>query len=108
MKKSYFIEFSSPLVKEEKKLIHFLIKREMKLLSLKFLLEELEIPELKNSKLCFIDRFAKKGIYLCSDSEKIYIPIFNSYHLKENCVEFSFNSLFLEKLDENFNYSFFF
>ncbi|WP_294657723.1 replication initiation protein [uncultured Fusobacterium sp.] len=98
MKKSYFIEFSSPLVKEEKKLIHFLIKREMKLLSLKFLLEELEIPELKNSKLCFIDRFAKKGIYLCSDSEKIYIPIFNSYHLKENCVEFFFNSLFLEYL----------
>lgn len=60
MEKNYFIEFSSPLIKEEKKLIHFLIKKELKLLPLKFLLEDLEIPELKNSKLNFIDRFARK------------------------------------------------
>ena len=98
MKKIYFIEFSSPLVKEEKKLIHFLIKRELKLLPLRFLLEDLEIPELKNSKLNFIDRFTRKGIYIFFNDEIIYIPIFESYHLKEKFIEFSFNSLFVEYL----------
>lgn len=100
LKKFYFVEFSSPLIKEEKKLIHYLIKRESKLLPLKFLLKDLEIPELKNSKLCFVDRFVKKGIYLYSDMEKIYLSIFNSYYFKENFIEFSFNPLFLQYLKD--------
>lgn len=100
MEKNYFIEFSSPLIKEEKKLIHFLIKKELKLLPLKFLLEDLEIPELKNNKLNFIDRFTRKGIYIYLNEEVMYIPIFESYYFKDNFIEFSFNPIFIEYLKD--------
>lgn len=104
MEKNYFIEFSSPLIKEEKKLIHVLIKKELKLLPLKFLLEDLEIPELKNSKLNFIDRFARKGIYIYLNEEVMYIPIFESYYFKDNFIEFSFNPIFIEYLKDEKKY----
>lgn len=98
MQKNYFIEFSSPLVKEEKKLIHFLIKKELKLEELNFLLDDLDIPELKNSKLSFIDRFSKKGIYLYANDNIEYLPLFLSYNFNNNFITFKFNPNFIEYL----------
>lgn len=98
MEKNFFIEFSSPLVKEEKKLLHFLIKRELKLENLIFLLDDLDIPELKNSKLSFINRFTRKGIYLYSDEKIEYLPLFLAYTLKNNFITLKFNPEFIDYL----------
>ena len=100
MKKIYFVEFSSPLIKEEKKLIRCLIEKELRLSPLKFLLDDLEVPELKSSKINFIDRFSRKGVYIHFSDEVLYIPIFEYYQFKDNVVEFSFNQLFVKYLKD--------
>lgn len=108
MEKNYFIEFSSALVKEEKKLIHFLIKKELKLESLTFLLDDLDIPELKNSKLTFIDRFSKKGIYFYYGENIEYLPLFLAYNFKNNFISLKFNPEFIKYLkdeDKIFNFN---
>lgn len=100
MEKNEFVEFSSPLVKEEKKLMHFLIKNELKHQQLTFLLEDLEIPELKNQKINFIDRFVKKGIYIHFKDGMTFLSIFQSYTFKGEFVEFTFNPDFVEYLKD--------
>lgn len=100
MEKNYFIEFSSALVKEEKKFIHFLVKKELKQESLTFLLDDLDIPELKNSKLSFIDRFSKKGIYFYCDENIEYLPLFLSYNFKNNFISLKFNPEFIKYLKD--------
>lgn len=100
LKKKVFVEFSCPLTKDEKKLINFLVKKELKLEKLTFLLEDLDIPKLKNSKLSFIDRFCKKGIYLYSNDDMEYLSIFNSYSFTNNFVTINFNPIFIEYLKD--------
>ncbi|MGL6065115.1 MAG: hypothetical protein ACRC0S_08535 [Fusobacteriaceae bacterium] len=109
MKNKYFVEFSSPLTKDEKIILNFFLEKHFENEKMEFLLEELEIPKLKNSKNNFMERLSKKGVYfLNSEVNKIYCPFFSLLFINEKIVTVKFNSEFLEYLinkDKILNYS---
>lgn len=98
MKNKYFVNFSSPFTKEEKKLLENLIREEKKELS--YSIREIDIPELKNEKIKFIDRFTKKGIYTYENEKIAYIPLFSSYFYDGKDVTMNFNEIFLSYLND--------
>ncbi len=108
MEKNYFVEFSPSLLKEERNLLSFLLKKSLKKDKLEFLLEDLDIPKLKNSKVLFLERFVKKGIYLIENEDRrVYCPYFDLLTVAGDKVILSFNNFFLEYLtnkEKDFKY----
>ncbi|MGL5124313.1 MAG: replication initiation protein [Fusobacteriaceae bacterium] len=109
MKNKYFVEFSSYLTKDEKIILIFFLEKYFKNEKMKFLLEELEIPKLNNSKNNFVERLSKKGIYfLESEVAKVYCPFFSSLIINEKTIKVNFNFEFIEYLTDKekiLNYS---
>lgn len=75
-----------------------LMKEERRELS--YNIDEIDIPELKNEKINFIDRFTKKGIYVYENKKVIYLPLFLSYSYDGNIVTLEFNESFLSYLTD--------
>ncbi|MGL4987707.1 MAG: hypothetical protein ACRC5F_00430, partial [Cetobacterium sp.] len=85
MKNKYFLEFSSQLLKEERIFLKELIERYLKKEKIEFLLNEIELPKLKNCKKKFIERLAKKGVFLIeTNKQRIYCQFFNCVIFKND------------------------
>ncbi|MGL5377448.1 MAG: hypothetical protein ACRCZR_04480 [Cetobacterium sp.] len=99
MKNKYFLEFSSQLLKEERIFLKELIERYLKKEKIEFLLNEIELPKLKNCKKKFIERLAKKGVFLIeTNKQRVYCQFFNCVIFKNDSFKIYLNPEFTKYL----------
>lgn len=109
MKNKYFLEFSSPLLKEEKNILKLFIEKYLKKEKVEFRLDELEIPKLRNCKKNYIERLGKKGIFFIEGKiKRVYCPFFSLLSFDDDLVRVYFNEKFIEYItnkEKIFKYS---
>ena len=96
------IEIIPKYVKPEIQLLNMLIDDILKSKKLIYSLSEISVPNLKGSRLLFLERFVKKGIhYTFKDNSGIILPI-SHYNILKNNISFFLNDVFKKAiLEEN-------
>lgn len=95
MKKNFFIEFSSPLSKDEKCILKKIILDFENEVPLTYPIASLKVPKLKNSKEKFVERLGKKGVFLGTSSLKSFCPFFSKIVFSNKFVSLELNPRFL-------------
>lgn len=94
------IEINPKYIKPESMLLNIIIDDIIKNKKLNYAFSELNIPELKGSKIFFIERFIKKGIhYILKDETGIIMPIAD-YSILKNNISFNVTETFKNALLE--------
>ncbi|MEG0135395.1 MAG: replication initiation protein, partial [Cetobacterium sp.] len=57
---------------------------------------ELSIPKLKDSKVTFLERLARKGVFFINNGNREYVSFFSYLGSTENTIKIEFNKKFLE------------
>ena len=96
------IEIIPKYVKPEIQLLNMFIDDILKNKKLIYSLSEISIPNLKGSRLLFLERFIKKGIhYAFKDNSGIILPI-SHYNISKNNISFFLSDVFKKAiLEEN-------
>lgn len=94
------IEINPKYIKPESILLNKIINDIIKNKKLNYAFSELNIPELKGSRIFFIERFIKKGIhYILGDETGIIMPI-AGYSILKNNISFFITEIFKNALLE--------
>ena len=96
------IEIIPKYVKPEIQLLNMLIDDILKNKKLIYNLSEISVPNLKGSRLLFLERFVKKGIhYAFKDNSGIILPV-SHYNISKNNISFFLSDVFKKAiLEEN-------
>lgn len=100
MKKNFFVEFSSPLSKDEKLILKKIIVDYENGAPLTYPVNSLDIPMLKNSKEKFMERLEKKGVSLGCSSKKSFCPFFSRVVFSGGFISLELNPGFLYYLTD--------
>ena len=100
MKKNFFIEFSSPLSRDEKLILKKIILDYENNIPLTYSIASLDIPKLKNSKEKFMERLGKKGASLGYSSKKSFCPYFSRVVFSGEFISLELNPGFLHYLTD--------
>lgn len=96
MKKNFKIEFSSFMTKKEREVLKIILENHIFNKESNFNIVSLDVPKLKNDELNFFERFAKKGVWVIKDSEKLYLNYFSTISVTNEKVNFQLNEAFLK------------
>lgn len=96
MKKNFKLEFSSFMTKKEREILKLILENYLFNKGNNFNLISLDVPKLKNDELNFFERFAKKGVWLIENNEKLYLNYFSAISICEEKVNFQLNEAFLK------------